>query len=122
MTHLNIASEYEEQSALVEYLELLKSNGKILLFSAVPNNTFTRSWSQKRKQKMEGVRPGVPDLIIVTHNHVLFLEMKRGHLGKLSEYQKEWLSALPSKKVLATVAKGFDEAKKVVDTLLKEKV
>lgn len=117
MTSL-IATEYQEQCMVVEYLDLLMQQGKVIVFSAVPNNTYTKSWSQLRKQKMEGVRPGVPDLIIVTPTTVLFLEMKRVSGGKIGDQQKVWLEALPHKEVVARVCKGFDEAKVVVDALL----
>lgn len=113
-----IISEFQEQCLVVEYLEMLLSHGKVKVFSAVPNNTFTKSWVQKRKQVAEGVRPGVPDMIIVTENHCLFLEMKKQKGGTLSAYQKEWIQALQGKKVVATVAKGFDQARVVIDSLL----
>lgn len=114
-----LLSEYQEQCLLVEYLDILLSRGKVLAYSAVPNNTYTNSWKQKHKQKAEGVRPGVPDLIIVTEKNVLFIEMKKVSGGRLSDYQKNWLSVLPSKKVEAHVCKGFVQAKKVVDELIK---
>lgn len=110
-------TEYQEQIAVVEYLELLKKQGKILMFSATPNNTWTRSWGQKIKNKKEGVRRGYPDLTIVTPTTVLFLEMKRESGGVLSKEQKEWLAALGEKQTKQAVAKGFEEAKEIIDSL-----
>lgn len=108
-------TEFEEQALFVEYLELLQAQGKIVIFSAVPNNTFTKSWKQKRKQTKEGVRPGVPDLIIVTTTEVIFMEFKRTKGGVLSIYQKEWIKALPHKQTEAVVVKGFEEAKQYIE-------
>lgn len=114
-------SEYQEQCLLIEYLELLQTQGKVQLFSALPNNLYTKSWSQKIKQKKEGLRPGFPDLVIVFDTTVLFLEMKRTKGGVLSVQQKEWQKALPGKQTVASVTKGFDEAKIVIDTLISSK-
>jgi hypothetical protein len=111
-------TEEQEQTAVVQYLELLKDQGKVLLFSAVPNNTYTRSWNQKRKQYAEGVRKGVPDLIIVTPSKVLFLEMKRERGGYPRPEQREWLEALNGKEVVSTWAGGFDEAKEKIDQVI----
>ena len=69
--------ELHEQAQVVEYLELLQQQGKIVLFSAVPNNMWTKSWSQKLKAKKEGVRPGVPDMIVVTPKKLFFIEIMK---------------------------------------------
>lgn len=119
MARTNIPTEEQEQTAVVEYLEMLKKQGKVLLFSAVPNNTYTRSWNQRRKAKAEGVRKGVPDLIIVTKDKVLFLEMKRAKGTYPRPEQKEWLKVLDGKEVVSDWAKGFDEAKEKIDEVLK---
>ena len=111
--------EIAEQSQVVEYLELLKLQGKITLFSAVPNNTFTNSWNQKRKQVKEGVRQGVPDLLILTPSTILFLEMKRVKGGVVSEDQKAWILALQDRPgVVAKVAHGFIEARNIIESCL----
>ncbi len=117
-----IPLEYEEQCNVVEYLDLLLSQGKVTVFSAVPNNLYTKSWGLKLKQKKQGVRSGVPDLIILINDTVLFLEMKRVSGGKIGDEQKIWLESLQGKKVEARVAKGFLEAKRIIDSLLIKKV
>jgi hypothetical protein len=45
-----ILTELQEQELVIEYLELLQRQGSVRVFSAVPNNTFTRSFNQLRKQ------------------------------------------------------------------------
>lgn len=117
-----ILTEYQEQCLVVEYLEILKKKGVIKVFSAVPNNTYTKSFKQKRKQVAEGVRPGVPDMIVVSEKGVLFLEMKRVSGGQLSAYQKKWLQSLQFTKeplLQAKVAKGFTEAKSIIDYFIR---
>jgi len=111
-------SEYNEQCTLVEYLDLLKATGKILMYTALPNNLFTKSWSQKVKQKRQGLKPGFPDLVIVTKDKVIFLEMKRVRGGVLSDEQMVWLEALKGKQTVSGVAKGFDKAKAYLDEVL----
>lgn len=113
---------------VAEYLEVLKSTGKVTAFSHIPNSTFTRSWSVKRRNTAMGVRAGVPDMLIVFQDKVLFLELKRVKGGVVSPYQKEWIKAINAveepaldsshRYVIARVASGFDEAKAVIDECL----
>lgn len=111
--------EYNEQVAVTNLLEMLKTQGKVVVFSAVPNNTYTKSWKQKLTQKLEGVRSGVPDMIIVLKDKVLFLEMKRTKGGTVSDSQKVWLDAVKDKTTVSAVAKGFGEAEKIIKELIK---
>ncbi|MCX6785942.1 MAG: VRR-NUC domain-containing protein [Candidatus Komeilibacteria bacterium] len=106
-----IRSEDDEQKALVEYLEL-----RHLKFTAIPNSTFTRSWAVKMRNKALGLRPGLPDLIVISPaNRLLFIEMKRVKGGVVSEFQKSWIEALGScPGIKAVVCKGADEAIKFI--------
>lgn len=109
-------SEHEEAKLLAQYLELLKTQGKIVLYSHIPNETFTSSWNVKRKNKAEGVRPGVPDYIVVGRDGLLFIELK-SKTGRVSLEQQHWLDSLngASRDVIAHVAMGFDQAKQYLD-------
>lgn len=115
MNKMPLLSEYTECLLLVDYLETLKTQGKIILFTHVPNETFTKSWSIKTKNKRMGVRRGFPDYVIVfkKNKRIIFIEMK-ALKGKLSVEQEEWRQALD----FAYVCFGFDEAKKVIDIYL----
>lgn len=116
MKKLNLTPlEHDEQVTVVAYLELLLSQGRILGFTAVPQNMWTKSWKQKRKATQEGVRPGFPDLVIVTLNKVLFLEMKRIKGGVLSDEQIEWNLILKDKETRSDVCYGASEAIKYLD-------
>lgn len=105
---------------VADYCELLKAQGKVTAFSHIPNSTFTKSWSVKNRNTSMGVRAGVPDMLIVFPDKVLFLELKRLKGGKVSEAQKAWVEALTcvSGNVYAAIAAGFDEAKREIDDLL----
>lgn len=114
---------------VAEYCELLMVQKKIQCYSHIPQETFTKSWVTKNKNKAMGVRAGVPDMLIVFPNTVLFLELKRLKGGKVSDSQKSWIEALNKiaagtayaqgrSQVSAVVACGFDEAKTAIDNLL----
>ena len=106
--------EYEEQCLLVQYLE-----AKHLKFSKIAQETFTRHWGIKMKNMRSGLRPGLPDMRIILPGKLLFIEMKRVRGGKTKPEQKEWIEELNKiDNVYAFVAKGYEEAKKIIENLL----
>lgn len=120
--------EDELTKQVASYLEVLKTTGKVQVYSHIPNSTFTSSWSVKNRNKSMGVRPGVPDMLIVFNNNILFLELKKEKGGVLSPYQKEWIQSLnkveepylySSKRfIVAKVACGWLEAKQAIDDMI----
>lgn len=110
--------EAQEGQLLAGYLLYLQRQGKISVYSHIPNETYTTSWNQKRKNRVQGVRAGVPDYIIVIKDFVVFLELKRQKGGVVSPEQREWLAATDNKMTVSTVAKGFEEAKRFIDAIL----
>lgn len=103
-----IPTEEQEQMAFVQWLAL-----KHIDHFRVPNETFTKSWNQKRKNKALGVSSGVPDLFVILpkpYNRLVAIEMKRIKGGVTSESQKIWLHKLNAARVEAVVCKGCDEA------------
>lgn len=106
--------EEEEANTLAEWLRL-----KGLKFAHIPNETFTKSWKQKNKNKTAGVSPGVPDYMIITPKGLLFIELKRRKGGVLSPAQKKWIDALNKLKgVQAEVCKGAEEAINTISRFL----
>ena len=111
-----IPTEEQDQIALVEYLELQN-----IKFSSVPNSTYTKSFNQKRKNTANGLRKGLPDLLLIIKNRLVFIEMKRLKGGVIGKEQKEWNEELNKcTGVKAFICKGFEEAKEVVDNFLKK--
>lgn len=104
-----IPSEYEEQVAVVQYLEL-----KGHKFTAIPNSTYTPSFNQKRKNKASGLRAGFPDMVVIIHHTLVFIEMKRRKGGVLSKFQKDWIASLEDAGQTVWVCKGADEAIKKI--------
>ena len=113
-------TDYEaiEQEKVVKYLEELLAKGDILEFSAIPSSTFTRSWNQKRKNTAMGVKKGLPDLLIVHNNGLLFIELKRLKGGVTSKEQKRWITHLNTTGAVAVVCKGAEEAKVVINEVV----
>ena len=109
--------EQAECRTFVEYLELLQKQGKIGLFTHSSNETYTKSWKIKNRNKAMGVRAGMPDYLIClpAHKTLLFIEMKRVKGGTLTVEQKAWLKMLNECGVIALVAKGFDEANAILE-------
>ncbi len=110
----DIQTEEYEQRQVVMHLEMRE-----LKFTAIPNSTFTKSWKTRMKNKRDGLRPGLLDLLIVLPKKLLFIEMKKTEGGVVSAPQKGWIEALNNidgKVVVeAVVCKGAEEAIKKID-------
>ena len=116
-----IWSEAHEQIQLIQWLE--SNNYK---FTAVPNDTFTKSWAIKNKNKAMWVRPWMSDLIIILkRGNVLFLELKKAPWVKwwangsvTSEYQLEWQKSINKCVwVQYEIVQGFELSKELILTL-----
>ena len=75
------------------------------------------------KMKKEGVKKGVPDIMIALPKGDwagLFIEFKaaRPHSASVSKEQKQWLEKLRQSGYLAVVCRGVEEAKKAVEDYL----
>jgi hypothetical protein len=102
----------------------LKAQGKVVLFTAIKHNLWTKSRAQKIKQHREGLRKGFPDLVIIINTpagrRMILIEMKQIEDGKLSPFQTEWLSQLNyCAGVKAFCAHGYEEAKLFIDSEIK---
>lgn len=112
-----VATEEQECYVLADYLRLLQNQGKIQMFTHIPNSTWTTSIKVKTRNKRLGVSRGVPDYMILTNKEIVFIEMKRKSGGIVSPEQLSWIKALSGLGYIAMVAKGFDEAKALLQTL-----
>lgn len=102
---LPVPTEEVEQRMVVQYLEL-----KGHKFSHIPNSTFTKSWNVKRRNKEQGVRAGLPDLVCIINDNLVWIEMKRTKGGTLSQAQKDWIAALEAAGQTVRVCKGASAA------------
>jgi len=100
------STEYEECVVLAEYLDL-----KGYTYSHIAQETFTKNWGTKMKNKKQGVRKGVPDYIIIVKSKLVFIEMKRKGRSVVSLEQANWIDKLNKcNNVYAYVCKGADDA------------
>lgn len=126
-------TEDQEQEAFVQWLRL-----KGYPHFRVPNETYTRSWSQKAKNKKLGVSSGVPDLfvavpfppphLIIAHKDrddevrnktLVAIEMKRKKGGITSANQKKWIKTLNEAGIQTVVCKGCDAAIEFIESITK---
>jgi hypothetical protein len=116
-----IASEHEEQCALVQWAEISLGKYPALRWMyAVPNGGL-RSRAVAGKLKAEGVRPGVPDLVVpapIDPYHGAYLEMKRID-GRATPAQLQWREYLVSAGYAHCIAQGFEEARDFLVSYLK---
>lgn len=109
-----IPSERDEQVAFARWLTANRYR-----FTSIPN-AGKRTARYAQKQKEEGLNPGLPDLLIIVRNQLVWIEMKKKIYknrknGGLSENQMAWhkvLNACDNCQVF--VAYGSDEARSII--------
>jgi len=111
------ASEESEQRALIAWADRARLSpaggvvGDYLL--AIPNGG-ARHRAEGGKLKAQGVRPGVPDLLLAYPCGGcagLWIELKRQAGGRPSPAQKQWLQRLEAAGYATCCAHGWDEAR-----------
>jgi hypothetical protein len=102
---LPLPTEDQEQAVFVQWLRLQGYK-----HFRVPNETYTKSWKQKTKNKALGVSSGVPDLFVIVSGRLVAVEMKRKKGGVISASQMEWFKHLSDAGIVCKVCKGADEA------------
>lgn len=112
--------EHQEQVALVRWFDLQypKLEGKLF---AVPNGGFRHKLTAL-KLRAEGLRPGVPDLVLPMPRHGyhgLYIELKT-KTGKPSELQEEWVQFLNDQGYLAEFCYGWESARDLIKKYLAE--
>lgn len=109
-----IRDEHTEQVRFFELVDLYSQRyPELKNIYAVPNGSL-RNLVVAKKLKSEGVRPGVPDIIVDVprqNYHGLRIEMKRSDGGKgLSEAQAGWFKRLTENGYLCHQANGYRDA------------
>ena len=113
--------ELEIQIQIVNYLETLKLQNKVGYFTAFANETFTKSWKQKRKNKLSGVRSGTPDLLIGVYGTPYFVELKT-EVGTLQKTQKNFLKYFNSNGIsYSFICTSLKEFKLLIDDLINQR-
>lgn len=106
-------SEAKLQTSIAKYIDLC-SNAKGILWTATANGMRTHL-SVAKKMKAQGLKRGVPDILVFEPNGKykgLMIELKiKGNYP--TKEQKEWIAELNERGYYACVCTGFDEFRKV---------
>lgn len=109
------ASEHDLQVQCVRWFRLYYPKYARLLF-AIPNGG-QRNRIVAAKLKAEGVVAGVPDLFLAVPKgayHGLWIEMKNGKAGKVSNKQNDMINVLKEQGYQCEVARSFNEFEGVI--------
>ena len=90
----------------------------------VPNGG-SRNPIEAARLKDQGVKAGVPDLVLPVargKHHGLYIELKRQKGGRLSEDQKKWLDELTEQGYLAVRCAGAEAAIKTIEDYLRGRI
>ena len=109
MKNILIPTEEQEQNAIAQFLDIIGVD-----WCHVPNGGH-RNKIVGAKLKAQGVKRGVPDILIFTPPSCggyvgVAIELKKIKGGKTSKEQKEWLSMLKKYGWHTSVCKGSGEA------------
>ena len=121
--------EHDEQVKVVNWIETQNKIAVLyktrqlspILFSAIANGHYQPSIKQRNHLHDEGMRQGVPDLLLILPPErskcgkrlMVWIEMKRQEGGVVSDAQQQWIDAiedLEGGNVGAFVCYGGDEA------------
>lgn len=108
------ASEHAHQVTLIQEYDRLFSEYEDLLF-AIPNGG-KRSIKVALELKKEGVRSGVPDMMLAVAKggyHGLFIELKKIN-GRAQPNQKKWQKMLREQGYKAEIIEGWEDAIKEI--------
>ena len=109
-----------EHALQVHCLRWLHFTYPQVLCYAIPNGTY-KSHSAATAMKMEGLTSGIPDLHIPIARggyHSLYIEMKNGKAGRLSDTQKEMIPRLQCYGNKVVVCRSLNDFIREVETYL----
>lgn len=112
-------SEKQEQIALFKRAQHHEICKKYMFH--IPNGGF-RNFLEGRALKMQGVKPGVPDIFLAypkNDKHGLFIELKNNKKSRTSLSQQEWIAKLNTAGFLAKICYGWEDAWSCIEEYLK---
>lgn len=122
MSKLLKEGESKEQILFIQWCKRNQEQyPKLKKIFAIPNGGL-RHIATASRMKLEGVKPGVPDLFLPVASRGfsgLFIEMKRLDGGSLSGDQKKWKEWLKEENFAVVKADGFEKAKAYIKSYLK---
>jgi len=117
-----VPTESQEQIAVIQWCKRAVSEyPEVDNMFHIPNGG-KRNIATAARLKLEGVKPGVPDLFLAAASrgyHGLFIEMKRLKGGSLSGKQKEWFKNLKKAGYACVEAEGAQRAIALIKSYLR---
>lgn len=114
--------ESAEQAALFRWAAMAAGKyPELRLMYHVPNGG-SRNPLEAHNLKAQGVRRGVPDIVLPVPRggyHGLYIELKRRKGGRLSEDQAVWIDRLNRVGHRAVVCQGWDAARAEIEMYLR---
>lgn len=108
--------ESAEQQALFRWAAFAEGKyPELALLFHIPNEGV-RTKANGARLKAEGLRAGVPDIMLPVARgayHGLFIELKAGK-NRPSDAQERWLAALGGQGYMAVVCWGWESAKNMI--------
>lgn len=117
MTAKAIPTEDQEQIAIINWTSYMANRDPRYGMIFHIANGGSRGKAEAGRFRAEGVKSGVPDLMLPVPSGIyagLFIELKRVKGGKVSEAQKKWIADLNDNGYYACVCYGAEEA---IDTI-----
>ena len=118
-------SEHTEQAGLIAWCQLgttLRDYPALKKIFAIPNGG-RRDGRTGAMLQAEGVAAGVPDLCLPVARgpyHGLYIEMKDVDEGRVKPDQRKWLTWLEEEGYQTAVCRGWEAARKVLETYLSQ--
>lgn len=109
--------EDDLQRAVCHLLDIYERQRKLKYF-AVPNGGWRRK-QEARRMKSLGVKPGVPDIVIMFPNGRLICMELKSIKGVMSYVQKEWAAWLNAHFFPTRTIRTVEEAQSFVDEQLR---
>ena len=112
-----VPTEHQEQAAVIAWCDQHRETKHIF---AIPNGCH-KSMPSAAKFRREGLRKGIPDLMVPVARsgfHGLFIEMKRTKGSVTSAEQLAWFSVLRREGYAAYACKGAADAIAVIELYL----
>lgn len=113
------SSEHDLQVSCVNWFRLMYPDYAKLLF-AIPNGGY-RTPTTARYMKAEGQQSGVPDMMLAVprhKSHGLWIEMKNGKAGRVSENQTEMMKQLWNQGYECRIARSIDDFMNIIQEYL----
>jgi hypothetical protein len=112
MNAIRKSTEDQLQKSVVGWLQLQEAMGR-LTYHAVPNEG-KRSYKTAARLQSIGMRAGVPDLVIIGHFGVGYIELKTP-AGRQSDFQKAWEARLKDFEIPHAICRSLESVMQTVN-------